>query len=221
MNQPIRLAVFLSGGGTTLQNLLDRAADGRLPAQVVQVVSSNPESLRLGPRRTRRRPGGRRGAQGLPLAGGVQSPPLRAVPRRRHRPHLSGRLLAAVDGPRRLPRPHPEHSSIADPGVLRQGISRYARPRGGARRGGQGERLHRAFRGRRVRPRADRGPARRAGPGGRYARNGSPSGCLCRNARCIPKRSACSPRAGYASKGDGCASCDAKVSRDPKRSARS
>jgi phosphoribosylglycinamide formyltransferase-1 len=37
---PLRLAVLLSGGGTTLQNLLDRAADGRLPARVVQVVSS-------------------------------------------------------------------------------------------------------------------------------------------------------------------------------------
>ncbi len=41
MNLPIRLAVLLSGGGTTLQNLLDRAADGRLDARVVVVVSSN------------------------------------------------------------------------------------------------------------------------------------------------------------------------------------
>jgi phosphoribosylglycinamide formyltransferase-1 len=41
MSQPIRLAVLLSGGGTTLQNLLDRAADGRLDARVVAVVSSS------------------------------------------------------------------------------------------------------------------------------------------------------------------------------------
>jgi formyltetrahydrofolate-dependent phosphoribosylglycinamide formyltransferase len=41
MNTPIQLAVFLSGGGTTLQNLLDRIADGALPARVVCVVSSN------------------------------------------------------------------------------------------------------------------------------------------------------------------------------------
>jgi formyltetrahydrofolate-dependent phosphoribosylglycinamide formyltransferase len=41
MHQPIRLAVLLSGGGTTLQNLLDRIADGRLDARVVVVVSSN------------------------------------------------------------------------------------------------------------------------------------------------------------------------------------
>lgn len=39
---PIRLAVCVSGGGTTLQNLLDRIADGRLSAAVVQVVASRP-----------------------------------------------------------------------------------------------------------------------------------------------------------------------------------
>jgi phosphoribosylglycinamide formyltransferase-1 len=37
---PIRLAVCVSGGGTTLQNLLDRIADGRLRAEVVVVVAS-------------------------------------------------------------------------------------------------------------------------------------------------------------------------------------
>jgi formyltetrahydrofolate-dependent phosphoribosylglycinamide formyltransferase len=36
----IRLAVLLSGGGTTLQNLLDRIADGRLRAQVALVLSN-------------------------------------------------------------------------------------------------------------------------------------------------------------------------------------
>jgi formyltetrahydrofolate-dependent phosphoribosylglycinamide formyltransferase len=40
VHDPIRLAVLLSGGGTTLQNFLDRIADGRLRAQIVQVVSS-------------------------------------------------------------------------------------------------------------------------------------------------------------------------------------
>ena len=47
MKQPLRLAVLLSGGGTTLQNLLDHVADGRLPARVVQVVSSNPDAVGL------------------------------------------------------------------------------------------------------------------------------------------------------------------------------
>jgi phosphoribosylglycinamide formyltransferase-1 len=47
MNQPIRLAVFLSASGTTLQNLLDRIADGSLSAQVVLVVSNNTDAYGL------------------------------------------------------------------------------------------------------------------------------------------------------------------------------
>lgn len=39
---PIRLGVCVSGGGTTLQNLLDRIAAGTLDARVVQVVASRP-----------------------------------------------------------------------------------------------------------------------------------------------------------------------------------
>ncbi len=45
--EPIRLAVLLSGGGTTLQNLLDRIADGRLAARVVQVVSNRADAYGL------------------------------------------------------------------------------------------------------------------------------------------------------------------------------
>jgi formyltetrahydrofolate-dependent phosphoribosylglycinamide formyltransferase len=37
----IRVAALISAGGTTLQNLIDRIAAGRLDAQIVQVVSSN------------------------------------------------------------------------------------------------------------------------------------------------------------------------------------
>ncbi len=40
--KPIRLAVCASGGGTTLQNLIDRVADGRLNAEIVQVIASRP-----------------------------------------------------------------------------------------------------------------------------------------------------------------------------------
>jgi phosphoribosylglycinamide formyltransferase-1 len=40
MAAPIRLAVFISGSGTTLQNLLDQIANGRLNAQIVLVVSN-------------------------------------------------------------------------------------------------------------------------------------------------------------------------------------
>jgi phosphoribosylglycinamide formyltransferase-1 len=36
------IAVLISGGGTTLQNLIDRIAEGSLPARIEQVVSSRP-----------------------------------------------------------------------------------------------------------------------------------------------------------------------------------
>jgi phosphoribosylglycinamide formyltransferase-1 len=39
---PVRLAICVSGGGTTLQNLIDRIADGYLRAEIVHVVSSKP-----------------------------------------------------------------------------------------------------------------------------------------------------------------------------------
>jgi phosphoribosylglycinamide formyltransferase-1 len=42
LDPPIRLAVCVSGGGTTLQNLIDRIADGRLRAEVVRVVAGRP-----------------------------------------------------------------------------------------------------------------------------------------------------------------------------------
>ena len=38
--RPVCLAVLLSGGGTTLQNLIDRIADGRLAATIAVVVAS-------------------------------------------------------------------------------------------------------------------------------------------------------------------------------------
>jgi formyltetrahydrofolate-dependent phosphoribosylglycinamide formyltransferase len=47
MPEPIRLAVLLSGCGTTLQNLLDRSADGRLAARVVSVLSDKPDAFGL------------------------------------------------------------------------------------------------------------------------------------------------------------------------------
>ena len=44
---PIRLAILLSGNGTTLQNLLDRIADKRLPAEIVVVISNQPDAYGL------------------------------------------------------------------------------------------------------------------------------------------------------------------------------
>jgi phosphoribosylglycinamide formyltransferase-1 len=42
VNPPIRLAVCVSGEGTTLQNLIDQIRARRLKAEVVQVVASRP-----------------------------------------------------------------------------------------------------------------------------------------------------------------------------------
>ncbi len=41
---PLRLAVLLSGGGRTLQNLQDRISSGTLPATIVGVVSSRADA---------------------------------------------------------------------------------------------------------------------------------------------------------------------------------
>jgi formyltetrahydrofolate-dependent phosphoribosylglycinamide formyltransferase len=47
MHNPIRLAVLLSAGGSTLQNILDRIANGRLRARVVQVISNRADAYGL------------------------------------------------------------------------------------------------------------------------------------------------------------------------------
>jgi len=44
---PLRLAVLLSGSGTTLQNFIDLAAAGQLPAKVVKVVASRRDAFGL------------------------------------------------------------------------------------------------------------------------------------------------------------------------------
>jgi phosphoribosylglycinamide formyltransferase 1 len=45
--RPLRLAILLSGGGRTLQNLAEAIAAGRLPASIVTVISSNAEAYGL------------------------------------------------------------------------------------------------------------------------------------------------------------------------------
>ena len=42
---PIRLAILISGSGSTLQNLIDRIASGELAADIVGVVASRPGIL--------------------------------------------------------------------------------------------------------------------------------------------------------------------------------
>lgn len=45
--KPIRLAVLISGGGTTLRNLVRSVKDDGLPATIELVISSNPKSAGL------------------------------------------------------------------------------------------------------------------------------------------------------------------------------
>lgn len=47
LGRPVRLAVLLSGGGTTLQNLLDQIADGRLAAEIAVVIASRADAFGL------------------------------------------------------------------------------------------------------------------------------------------------------------------------------
>jgi formyltetrahydrofolate-dependent phosphoribosylglycinamide formyltransferase len=47
MERPARLAVLLSGGGTTLQNFIDRIAAGALRAEIAVVVSSRADAYGL------------------------------------------------------------------------------------------------------------------------------------------------------------------------------
>jgi formyltetrahydrofolate-dependent phosphoribosylglycinamide formyltransferase len=46
-NEPLSIAVLLTGSGRSLQNLLDHIAAGRLPAQVGLVISSRPDAYGL------------------------------------------------------------------------------------------------------------------------------------------------------------------------------
>src|SRR5206468_3541266 len=45
MSAPLPIAVLISGGGTTLRNLIERIRDGSLPVEIRLVISSNPAPL--------------------------------------------------------------------------------------------------------------------------------------------------------------------------------
>jgi phosphoribosylglycinamide formyltransferase-1 len=47
MANPIRISVLISGGGTTLLNLLEKKSAGQLNANVVKVISNNPQAAGL------------------------------------------------------------------------------------------------------------------------------------------------------------------------------
>lgn len=45
--KPLRIAVLISGGGTTLRNLIEKINAGQLPVEIALVVSSNPAARGL------------------------------------------------------------------------------------------------------------------------------------------------------------------------------
>ena len=45
--EPFRIAVLISGGGTTLRNLIEKIAAGQLPVEIALVVSSSPAARGL------------------------------------------------------------------------------------------------------------------------------------------------------------------------------
>ena len=94
VDPPIRLAVCVSGEGTTLQNLIDQIRARRLKAEIVQVVASRPRIGAIA----------RAEAAGIPLAlanhnarstDRVQRLGLRSDPPQQGRPGHPGRLPLA------------------------------------------------------------------------------------------------------------------------------
>ena len=45
--RPFRIAVLISGGGTTLRNLIEKTGAGQLPVEIALVVSSSPDARGL------------------------------------------------------------------------------------------------------------------------------------------------------------------------------
>jgi phosphoribosylglycinamide formyltransferase-1 len=52
MTQPLPIAVLISGGGTTLRNLMEKIAAGELPIEIRLVISSSPQAKGLAFART-------------------------------------------------------------------------------------------------------------------------------------------------------------------------
>lgn len=44
MSNPFTISVLISGGGTTLRNLIEKRSQGQLDAEICQVISSNPRA---------------------------------------------------------------------------------------------------------------------------------------------------------------------------------
>ena len=151
---PFRIAVLISGGGTTLRNLLERIAAGRLPVEIALVISSSPT------------------ARGLQFAAEAGIPS-EVIARRRLPTRTSsagpmfdrcrqagvdlvvmGGFLKRLTIPDGFRQPRDQHPSRAGSRLLRRRVLWPSCPRGGAGIRGQAERLHGPLRRQPVRPRA-------------------------------------------------------------------
>ncbi len=170
-SRQFKIAVLISGGGTTLKNLIEKIAAGRLPVAIRLVISSNPK------------------AGGLKFAREADIPSL--VIEQKNFPdqdafsrEIFGRCRAAVADlvvmggflkrftiPDRFRQSRGQHPPGADPGLLRQGILRPSRPRGRAGIRRETERLHGPFRRQSIRPRTGDFAEGRAGARRRHARD--------------------------------------------------
>ena len=168
-SRSFKIAVLISGGGTTLKNLIERISDGRLHVAISLVISSNPQ------------------AGGLKFAREADIPSLvieqknfpdqdtfsreifgrcRAAGRR---PGRIGRISQAIDDPRGFQRSRDQYSSRAYPGLLRQGILRASGARGGAGIRRETQRVYGPFRRQSIRSRPGDSAKGRAGDGRRHA----------------------------------------------------
>ena len=118
---PLRLAVCVSGGGTTLQNLIDRI--GRRPSP----RRDRPGRRRAGRGSARSRGPRRRGCRWRSSSGAgrtldeFSAGGLRADPRARGRTRRARRVPLAARHPRRLPRPRHQHPPSLIPAFCGKG----------------------------------------------------------------------------------------------------
>ena len=200
VDPPIRLAVCVSGGGTTLQNLIDLIAAGRLRAEIVQVVASKPGIGAIARAEAAGIPVRRRG-RGRRQPRRVQRRGLRPDPPSTGRPGHPRRVPRAGRDPARLRRAGHQHPPRPDPRrSAARGITARPSTRPRSRPGVKVSRLHRPLRRRHLRHRPDHPPAHRARSSTTTPPRPSPPASSRPSARPCPRPSPSTPPAASRSK---------------------
>src|SRR5208283_4477606 len=117
----LRIAVLLSGEGTSLENLCERIDEGSVPARVVAVLSSKPEAGGLA-RAPARHPGAFSRAQSVRRRPFVQRRHPRGARAFRDRPRGVPWLPLSLRAARPLRGARDQHPPRTHPGLLRQGV---------------------------------------------------------------------------------------------------